>query len=165
LLLPCGSGSAYPRAPPENELVRALTAGLPGSWQSLATALGRLGRAHSDIEAVVVTHGHFDHLGFAERARRELSVPIHVHENDVPLTRHPWRYDHERSRAYYFATQVRALPMVAAFVRRRAWWPPPVAEVQRFSDGVLRVPGSPESSSRPATPTAIARCTSPTEMP
>jgi glyoxylase-like metal-dependent hydrolase (beta-lactamase superfamily II) len=28
-------------------------------------------------------------------------------------------------------------------VRRRAWWPPPVAEVQRFSDGVLRVPGSP----------------------
>jgi glyoxylase-like metal-dependent hydrolase (beta-lactamase superfamily II) len=117
--------------------------GLPGSWQSLAAALGRLGRAHSDIEAVVLSHGHFDHLGFAERARRELSVPIYVHDNDVPLTRHPWRYDHERSRAYYFATQVRALPMVAAFVRRRAWWPPPVAEVQRFSDGVLPVPGSP----------------------
>jgi hypothetical protein len=22
-----------------------------------------------------------------------------VHEDDVPLTRHPWRYDHERNRA------------------------------------------------------------------
>ena len=60
------------------------------------------------------THAHFDHVGFAERARRELRVPVYVHENDVPLTRHPWRYDHERARAPYLATQVKALPIVAA---------------------------------------------------
>ena len=51
----------------------------------------------------MLTHAHFDHVGFAERARRELGVPVYVHENDVPLTRHPWRYDHERPRAPYFA--------------------------------------------------------------
>jgi glyoxylase-like metal-dependent hydrolase (beta-lactamase superfamily II) len=117
--------------------------GLPGSWESLGEALSRLGRTHSEVEALVLTHGHFDHLGFAERARRELGVPVYVHDNDVPLTRHPWRYDHERPRAYYFATQVRALPMVAAFVKRRAWWPAPVAEVRRFTEGTLPVPGSP----------------------
>ncbi|HEY2320360.1 MAG TPA: MBL fold metallo-hydrolase [Solirubrobacteraceae bacterium] len=117
--------------------------GLPGSWDSLGQALRRLGRSHADIAAVVLTHAHFDHLGFAERARRELDVPVYVHDNDVPLTRHPWRYDHERARAYYFATQVRALPMVAAFLRRRAWWPAPVQQVRRFSDGTLPVPGSP----------------------
>jgi glyoxylase-like metal-dependent hydrolase (beta-lactamase superfamily II) len=123
--------------------VTIVDTGLPGSWESLGQALLRVGRTHGDIAAVVLTHAHFDHLGFAEQARRDLSVPVYVHENDVPLTRHPWRYDHERRRAYYFATQVRALPMVAAFVRRRAWWPAPVHEVRRYTDGTLPVPGSP----------------------
>ncbi len=117
--------------------------GVPTSWASLHEALRRLGRSASDIAAVVLTHGHFDHLGFAERARVSLGVPVYVHENDVPLTRHPWRYDHERLRAYYFATQFRALPMVAAFLRNRAWWPPPVKEVVRYESGTLPVPGAP----------------------
>jgi glyoxylase-like metal-dependent hydrolase (beta-lactamase superfamily II) len=118
--------------------------GVPGSWASLHEVLPRLGRSSADVEAVVLTHAHFDHLGFAERARAELGVPVYVHENDVPLTRHPWRYDHERARSRYFATQIRALPMVSALVRERAFWPSPVASVIRYSDeGVLDVPGSP----------------------
>jgi len=102
--------------------------GVPTSWASLEEVLRRLGRSAGDIEAVVLTHAHFDHLRFAERARESFGVPVYVHENDVPLTRHPWRYGHERVRAYYFATQFRALPMVAAFVRNRAWWPSPVKD-------------------------------------
>ena len=117
--------------------------GVPTSWRSLHDALHRLGRRSADVEAVVLTHAHFDHLGFAEKARRELGVPVYVHENDVPLTRHPWRYDHERPRSWYFATQVRALPMVAAFVRNRAWFPAPVKQVVRYEAGTLPVPGSP----------------------
>ena len=118
--------------------------GVPSSWDSLQKVLPQIGRTARDIEAVVLTHAHFDHLGFAERARSVLNVPVFVHEADVPLTRHPWRYDHERARAYYFATQVRALPMVASFVRHRAWWPAPVREVVRYESGVLPVPGEPE---------------------
>ena len=120
-------------------------AGVPTSWQSLQDALRLLGRRASDIEAVVLTHAHFDHVGFAERARSELRVPVHVHENDAPLTGHPWRYDHERPRAVYLATQVRALPIVAALTRTRAWWPTPIQSVERFGSdaGALPVPGSP----------------------
>jgi glyoxylase-like metal-dependent hydrolase (beta-lactamase superfamily II) len=118
-------------------------AGVPSSWASLHAALRQLGRAAGDIEAIVLTHAHFDHVGFAERARRELGVPVYVHENDVPLTAHPWRYDHERRRAPYFATQPRALPIVATFLRHRAFWPPPLRAVVRFESGVLPVPGAP----------------------
>src|SRR5436305_1848471 len=117
--------------------------GVPTSWDSLHEVLGRLGRGTSDVQAIVLTHAHFDHLGFAERARSTFGVPVYVHENDVPLTKHPWRYDHERPRAYYFATQVRALPIVAALTRNRAWWPAPVKEVVRYDNGILPVPGSP----------------------
>jgi glyoxylase-like metal-dependent hydrolase (beta-lactamase superfamily II) len=127
----------------EEGRLTVVDAGVPTSWESLQEALPRLGRSPGDVEAVVLTHAHFDHVGFAERARSELGVPVYVHENDVPLTKHPWRYDHERPRSAYFATQPRALPIVAALLRNRAFWPAPVKEVVRYTDGVLPVPGKP----------------------
>jgi glyoxylase-like metal-dependent hydrolase (beta-lactamase superfamily II) len=120
-------------------------AGVPSSWDSLHEALTLLGRSRDDVAAVVLTHAHFDHVGFAERARATLDVPVYVHENDVPLTRHPWRYDFERPRSIYLTTQLRALPIVAGFLRTRAFWPPPVKHVVRYSerDATLPVPGAP----------------------
>jgi glyoxylase-like metal-dependent hydrolase (beta-lactamase superfamily II) len=127
----------------DGDRLTVVDAGVPASWDSLQDALRQLGRSAGDIAAVVLTHAHFDHVGFAERARRELGVPVYVHENDAPLSAHPWRYDHERRRAAYLATQVRALPIVATFLRHRAFWPPPLREVTRFEGGVLPVPGAP----------------------
>jgi glyoxylase-like metal-dependent hydrolase (beta-lactamase superfamily II) len=118
-------------------------AGVPSSWHSLQAALGRLQRTLGDVEAIVLTHAHFDHVGFAERARAELGVAVYVHENDAPLTAHPWRYDHERPRAAYLATQLRAAPIVATFLRHRAFWPPAVKDVVRYESGTLPVPGAP----------------------
>jgi glyoxylase-like metal-dependent hydrolase (beta-lactamase superfamily II) len=127
----------------EDSRVTVVDAGVPSSWDSLQDALSRIGRSRDDVEAVVLTHAHFDHVGFAERARTELGVPVYVHENDVPVTKHPWRYDHERRRAFYFATKPRALPIVATFLRHRAFWPTPIKEVTRYENGTLPVPGSP----------------------
>ena len=119
-------------------------AGVPTSWDSLQDALRRLGRSPSDIEAVVLTHAHFDHIGFAERARTELGVPVWVHENDVPLTKKPLLYGRERSPLIYFATEPQALPIVASLALTRAFFPTPIQTVTRYGDeGTLPVPGSP----------------------
>jgi glyoxylase-like metal-dependent hydrolase (beta-lactamase superfamily II) len=118
--------------------------GVPTSWSSLHDALRTLGKSRDAIEAVVLTHAHFDHIGFAERARTELGLPIWCHENDVPLARHPQQYAHERSRLRYIATNPQALPVVLAFVRTRAFFPKPVKELVRYTDGTLPVPGAPQ---------------------
>jgi glyoxylase-like metal-dependent hydrolase (beta-lactamase superfamily II) len=118
-------------------------AGVPRSWDSLHTALRDLGRAAADVKAIVLTHAHFDHVGFAERARNALGVPVWVHEDDAPLARKPLQYTHERARSRYLLTRPRALPIVMGLLRARAFWPAPVREVRRYTEGVLPVPGSP----------------------
>ena len=118
-------------------------AGVPRSWRSLQRVLAEIGRDASEIRAVVLTHAHFDHVGFAERARTELGVPVYVHENDAPLARKPLQYSHERARSRYLLTKPRGLPHVAKLAAARAFFPPPITEVRRFTDGELDVPGSP----------------------
>ena len=88
-------------------------------------------------------NGHFDHVGFAERARKALDVPVLVHENDATLARQPRLYSHERRRIPYFLTEIQALPQVASFIRNRAFWPTPVEQVVTYVNGTLPVPGSP----------------------
>jgi glyoxylase-like metal-dependent hydrolase (beta-lactamase superfamily II) len=127
----------------DGERLTIVDAGVPASWHSLQHALDVLGRSTADIDAVVLTHAHFDHVGFAERARTELGIPVYVHENDVPLARHPLQYTRERSPLRYLATRPKALPIVAALARARAFFPTPVRNVVRFSNGTLPVTGSP----------------------
>jgi glyoxylase-like metal-dependent hydrolase (beta-lactamase superfamily II) len=126
------------------DAITVVDTGVPRSWDSLNEALPRLGLRREQIQAVVLTHAHFDHIGFAERARTELGVPVWLHENDVPLARHPQQYAHEKPRSRYLVTQPRALPIVAALLRSRAFWPTPVRQVHRYTDGTLDVPGSPQ---------------------
>jgi len=114
----------------------------PASWGTLRDLVQRIGRSLDDVEALVLTHAHYDHVGFAERARKELGVPVWVHEDDVPLARHPLLYGRERSVVNYLPNP-RFWPIVAGFVRARAFFPPGVEHPSRFSNGALDVPGSP----------------------
>ncbi|WET78964.1 MBL fold metallo-hydrolase [Amycolatopsis sp. QT-25] len=127
----------------DGDEILLVDAGLPTSWPLLLEALTALGRRPRDIVALVLTHGHFDHIGIAERVRRELGVPVYIHDNDVPLTRHPRQYARARPLTWYLLTQFKAMPIVAGLLVRRAWWPKPVRRVERIRDDVLPVPGSP----------------------
>src|SRR3954454_21327476 len=118
--------------------------GLPRSWNSLQSALRDLGRSVGDIRAVVLTHGHFDHMGFARRAQHELGVPLWAHEKEVPMVEHPWKYDHEQPRIKYALRYPRFLGIFAAMGAQGALFVKGTDKVQTYgSDGELDVPGRP----------------------
>ena len=71
----------------ESGSVTIVDAGVPGYWALIPAALADMGRSLEDVKAVVLTHGHSDHIGFAERARREEAWPVSVHELDAALAR------------------------------------------------------------------------------
>ena len=50
--------------------------GWPRSWPLIGRALRAVGRAPGDVRAVVLTHGHADHLGAAERLRRATGARV-----------------------------------------------------------------------------------------
>src|SRR3954463_8133867 len=62
-------------------------AALPGDHDGLVRALRELGRDVGDIDAVVLTHAHVDHIGMAERLRTEAGATVHVHSADAARAR------------------------------------------------------------------------------
>jgi glyoxylase-like metal-dependent hydrolase (beta-lactamase superfamily II) len=115
--------------------------GHPRSWASLHELLRIRKRRPA---AVVLTHAHFDHMGFAERARTKLRVKVHAHELEVPVTRHPLRYDHERSRIPYMLRYPGFDRAFAAMTLMGALFVKGLESVHTFRDGdELDVPGRP----------------------
>lgn len=133
----------------DGDALTVVDCGFPRSWDAFQELLARLGRPASAVEAVVLTHGHFDHVGFAERARTELGVPVLVPEGEQELAADPWDYDHERPRLPY----ARHPGFVKAFAEmgaKGALWVKGVQEAQTYAPGdELDVPGRPRAVATP----------------
>lgn len=131
-----------------------IDAGVPGQWADLLADLAAMGRSLADIRGVVLTHGDTDHVGFAERLRREYGVPVHVHEADAALARGEMK------------KKAATGPMKPAPLLRFLWYAgrrgglrtTPIREVVIVADGeTLDLPGSPRIIHIPGhTPGSIA---------
>jgi glyoxylase-like metal-dependent hydrolase (beta-lactamase superfamily II) len=121
--------------------VTVLDGGLPGDWAAFSSGLRHLGLSSSDIDAVLITHHHPDHVGNAERLR-SAGARVFAHSADLPFLRgerhlsrkahlpflaHPWYL------AYVTRLLVKGITRV-----------PAIAQLESMADGeVLDVPGAP----------------------
>jgi glyoxylase-like metal-dependent hydrolase (beta-lactamase superfamily II) len=67
--------------------ITVVDAGLPGLWKDLVREVEGMGRSLGDIKALILTHGDVDHVGFAERLRRDHHVPVFVGAADAAEAR------------------------------------------------------------------------------
>lgn len=74
--------------------------GFAGHYRLFRKGLEEMGRSVDDVEAILITHAHADHTGFAPRLAKETGAPIYLHGDDATLARrrrtplpghgHPW---------------------------------------------------------------------------
>jgi glyoxylase-like metal-dependent hydrolase (beta-lactamase superfamily II) len=124
-------------------------AGLPQYWEQLTTALAAMGRRISDVEAVVLTHNHFDHLGCAERVRAESGGRAYIHPVDAAVARGDERPKPPPG-ALRMARRLGFIVFMAHLASQGGMGLTPITELTTFSDGEqLEVPGRPRVIATP----------------
>ena len=115
-------------------------AGGPADWSTLPDELAAMGRTLADVRALLLTHGHDDHIGYAERARQQ-GIAAHIHERDAALAR-----GEEKNRISVVGPYRPGplLRFLVYYARRGLLRVPRIQEVSTFGDGAtLDVPGAP----------------------
>ncbi len=131
-------------------------AGFPGHYSVFRKGIESIGRELKDVEAILLTHSHADHTGFAERLRRETKVPVFVHRDDLAaigkVLQLPWYGLLSNAWRPYIATMLLTATINGIFTM------PHIAQARTFADGdILDVPGKPHVLHAPGhTPGEVA---------
>lgn len=118
-----------------------IDAGLPAQWPQLPNALAKLGVGLDAVEAVLVTHGHLDHLACIPQLRRHCGAAVHIPSGDQTLAATKPKLDvamvrHSLNRA--------GLATAIAYARQGIARAEPVEAATPVRDGeTLDVPGKP----------------------
>jgi glyoxylase-like metal-dependent hydrolase (beta-lactamase superfamily II) len=140
----------------ESNRLTVVDAGFPGHYGVFRRGLESIGRTIRDIEAIIITHAHADHMGFAHRLQQETGAPVFVHASDASAVGRSyqlpwWGLLSNAWRPFMAATLTRATV-------NGVFWAPGIASVRKVQQGdLLDVPGRPRIIHAPGhTPGQIA---------
>jgi glyoxylase-like metal-dependent hydrolase (beta-lactamase superfamily II) len=120
-----------------------IDAGAPRDWEMFVRTVGSLGRALDDLDAVLLTHAHSDHTGFAEQVRTEGRAAVWIHGADAETARTGTPPKNEAGVGRYLL-RPEAYRTLFGLMRRKGLKIVPIHEVSTFGDGeTIEVPGRP----------------------
>jgi glyoxylase-like metal-dependent hydrolase (beta-lactamase superfamily II) len=125
--------------------ITLVDAAFPATWAVVRRCLAEVGRSAADVRGLVITHGHFDHVGFARLLQRSYGVPVWAARADAHILEHPYRYRPDRPRLTYPLVHPRSWPVLGAMVGAGALRVPGLTP-DHLVDGrtILDLPGRPE---------------------
>lgn len=118
-------------------------AGAPADWKVLVDSVSGLERKLEELEAVVLTHAHSDHTGFAEQARTTAGARVLVHRADEEAARTGKTPKNDGKTAPYLL-RAEFYRTLFSLLRRGAGKIVPILELSTFGDGeTLDLPAGP----------------------
>ncbi len=129
----------------EAETLLLIDAGTPRDWDLFTHEVSALGRNVDQMEAILLTHAHSDHTGFAERVRADAGAVVWIHEADIAVAKGGIAGKNE-SRLLPFLRYAEAWRTVFRLLRRGGTKIVPILEVSAFADGqMIEAPGRPRA--------------------
>src|SRR3954447_834222 len=132
------------------EGVTVVDAALPAYRTQLGAGLRELGRTLPDVKAILLTHAHADHVGFAEQLRQELDIPVYVHRDDEQLATSAKQFGKTDVSMFPYFRYPAAYRLMFEMLRGGGAKSHPIERVTRFGDAEeLPVPGRPRTIHTP----------------
>lgn len=128
----------------DNGALSVIDGGMRGHWPVLLDWLARRGQSLGAVEAIVLTHGHADHLGIIRTLADATGHAVRVHAADEALAKgHGLRTPPRRLLTNLWRPRVAA--MMAKWARAGIFSVPPIIDAAPYLDGQrLDIPGTPQ---------------------
>ena len=119
-----------------------IDAGFPGHYGVFLQGLKLIGKTVADLEAIILTHAHADHTGFADRLRRETGKPVYIHKADMDFAKQRLMLPWFGLLSNAWRTHIAKMLLIATW--NGVFMAPRIGKLLSMKDGqILDVPGRP----------------------
>jgi len=128
----------------EGDALTLVDAGYPGDHDEVLASIGEVGRRLSDVEAVLVTHAHIDHIGSLPRLLEQHPVPVLLSPTEARHARREYLEQAGTADVLRNLWRPRVLPWALHIMRKGAMNDRGVPTATDFGEvDIIDVPGRP----------------------